>query len=65
MIAPNVSGLPYVYGLLDETARRNVNPPRPILSAIAADYNNRRVFTGLRLAHRIREAHLKEKEDYR
>jgi hypothetical protein len=65
MIAPYVSGLPYMYGLLDRYACWNVNPPLPILSAIVADYNHRRVFTRLRFAHRLRAAHLKEKEDHR
>jgi hypothetical protein len=65
MIAPYVSGLPYMYGLLDKYAYKNANPPLPILSAITAEYNDRRVFPGLRLAHRLRTTHLKEKEDHR
>jgi hypothetical protein len=54
-----------MYGLLDKYAYKNANPPLPILSAITAEYNDRRVFPGLRLAHRLRTTHLKEKEDHR
>jgi hypothetical protein len=61
MSAPYVFGFPYVYGLPGKYACWNVNPPPPGLSTIAADYNNRRVFSGLRLAHRLPAAHLKEK----
>lgn len=65
MIAPYVSGFRYVYGPSDKYACKNANPPLPILSVNTADYSNRRVFTRLRLPHRIRAAHLKEKEDHR
>ena len=65
MIAPYVPGLPYLYGLPDKYACKNADPPLPILSAITAEYNNRRVSPGLRLAHRFRPSHLKEKEDHR
>jgi len=65
MVAPYVTGLPYVYGLPDKYACRNVNPPPPGLSIIAADHNNRRVYASFRLAQRIRAAHLKEKEEHR
>lgn len=65
MIAPYVSAFPYLYGQPERYARWNVNPPLPILSAIVADYNHRRVFARLRFVHRLRTAHLKEKEDHR
>jgi hypothetical protein len=56
---------PYVSGYLDRHTRRNVNPLPPILSVIVADYNNRRVLSGFRLALLLRTAHLTGKEDCR
>ena len=65
MIAPYVSRSPYLSGHVDRTARGNVDPLPPFLSAIVADYNNRRVLPGFRLPIEPRAAHLTGKEDHR
>lgn len=65
MIAPYVSRSPYLSGHMDRNARRNVDPLPPILSAIAADYNNRRVLFGFCLSLWLRATHLTGKEDHR
>jgi len=64
MIAPNVSGPFVLRGWREKRVRRMVNAP-PILSIIDADYNDRRAFSGLCLAKRLRKEPLKGKEDYR
>jgi hypothetical protein len=64
MFATHVTRPFEVCGWRERRARRNMNPQPLILSTIAAEYNNRRAFSGWCLAD-LAIAHLKGKEDHR
>ena len=63
MIAPYVPGSIVISRWRERNARRTVTQLPPILSTIAAGYNNRRAFSGFSLEIRLPEAHPKRKED--